>query len=206
MDKKIIMKRTLFLCILSIFYCSIAVAQSPNESAFRFGFKAGVNFSHMDFSKGSPPLPLETNWNTGITFGFVMLIPITGKLYFQPEYLYAQMGGSIKNSDTSYKLNYISMPLFLKYKFNDKFSLISGPQADILINAKRNIHGVGSNVTHDTEERSIAVSGGIEYSFIPSLSVCAKYMYGFNHIGLGQRSDTQEFKFAMFQLSACVQF
>src|SRR6476659_10956334 len=85
----------------------VAKAQVYSEPEFkRFGFRAGVNFSHMNFAKGVPPVPIETSWHTGINFGFVMVVPIAENLYFQPEYAYSQMGGEVKSADTVYKLNY----------------------------------------------------------------------------------------------------
>jgi len=201
------MKKKLLPFIVSLFIMQAAIAQFDNAPTIkRFGFRAGANFSHMNFSKGSPPLPIETSWNVGINFGFVMLFPISDRLSFQPEYLYSQMGSKIKNSDTAYKLNYLSLPLFLKFELLEKFSLMAGPQFDILINAKRDVSSNSSNITHDTEERSIGLTGGIEYQIIESLSLCAKYMNGFNHIGIGQRSDTKEFKHELVQFSVCVRF
>ena len=114
------------------------------------------------------------------------------------------MKSKVKGSDTSYKLNYLSLPLFLKLQLHDKIYVLAGPQFDILINAKRSTNGSTGNITHDTEERSISGVAGIEYDIINSLSLSARDFYGFNHIGLGQRSDIQEFKFSMLQVSACV--
>lgn len=201
------MKKNLLFLIVSFFIIISANAQFDNEPTLkRFGFKIGANVSHMNFSKGSPPLPIETTWQTGITFGLIMNLPICNRLFFQPEYSYSQTGGKIKNSDTSYKFNYLSLPLLLKFDLLEKLSLIAGPQFDILINAKKLVKGTALNTTHDTEERSIGITGGIEYQLIDPLSLTLRYMNGFNHIGLGQRSDTKEFKYELFQISACVKF
>lgn len=174
----------------------------------RFGFRAGANFSHINFAKGVPPpaVPMETSWEPGLSFGFFMVVPITGIFYFQPEYLYAQTGGKIKTTNTAFKMNYISLPLFLKCQVHEKFALVAGPQFDLLINAKKTVDGSQTNITHDTEERSISATAGIEYQIMESLSVCARYMYGLNHIGIGQRSDLQEFKYEMAQITACIKF
>ena len=111
------------------------------------------------------------------------------------------MGGKEKKSGTVYKLNYFSMPVFLKYQLTDKFSIMAGPQFDLLINAKKIASGSSSTITHDTEERSLALSGGVEFRIIRQLSMCARYLHGINHIDIGQ-----EFKFEMLQLTTCVHF
>lgn len=201
------MLKNFLLLIISIFILQTTLAQNHgNPELKRFGIRIGANFSHMDFSKGVPPSPTIVSWGAGINLGFVMLVPISKKLSFQPEYLFSQMKGKVKNSDTAYKLNYISLPLFLKFELHDKIFLLAGPQFDILINARRTVGGNFSKITHDTEERSIGTTAGIEFFVSKSLSVTARYMQGFNHIGIGQRSNVQEYKFELLQLSACIKF
>ena len=200
------MAKNWFLLILSFATLNSIQAQDNDIPIKRYGFSAGAIFSHMDFSKGVPPTPTQTSWNTGINFGFVMTVPIVGKLSFQPEYIYAQLGGKVKNSDTTYKLNYLLLPLFVKLQVHEKIALMVGPQFDILIHAKRNTTSNSSDITHDTEERGIDGVAGIEFQVINSLIVSARYIYGLNHIGIGQRSDIQEFKFRGVQLIACVRF
>jgi hypothetical protein len=203
------MKKSLSLAIVLVLMLQGVMAQDYYEPEYkRFGFRAGVNFSHINFAKGVPPpvTPIETSWGAGINLGFLMLVHITGDLYFQPEYAYSQMSGQVKSSNTVYRLNYFSMPLFLKYQLHEKISLLAGPQFDLLINAKKSVNGSSTNITHDTEERSVAATAGIEYQLIESFSIGARYMHGLNHIGLGQRSDLQEFKYETVQFMACVRF
>ncbi|UJH91730.1 PorT family protein [Antarcticibacterium sp. 1MA-6-2] len=55
----------------------------------------------MNFSKGSPPpeSAVNTNWQPGITAGFLMLVPLTGNFSVQPEYLFSQMGGKVADEN-----------------------------------------------------------------------------------------------------------
>ncbi|MBC7888141.1 MAG: PorT family protein [Ferruginibacter sp.] len=203
------MKKSLSFIILTFFILQAASAQDKNKPAFkRFGFRAGANYSHINFAKGNPPptFPIETSWGTGINVGFLISVPVTGRLSIQPEYLFSQMNGEIKSSETVYHFNYLSMPVFFKYQVHKKFSVLAGPQFDILISAKKKVKGSSTNITHDTEERSLAATAGIEYQITDCFSLFARYMHGFNHIGIGQRSDIQEFKYEMAQLTACVRF
>ncbi len=197
------MKKNLLLLFVSFMLLQAAVGQDNRIAFDRFGFRIGVNISHVNFAQGSPPptIPIETSRRTGINTGFVILVPLNDKLFFQQEYLYSQMGGQEKKSGTVYKLNYFSMPVFLKYQLTEKFSLMAGPQFDLLINAKKIENGVSSLITHDTEERSFAIAAGVEFKIIRSISLCARYLHGINHIDIGQ-----EFKFQTLQLSTCVHF
>ena len=203
-----IMKKNSLTAIFSILIAMHLSAQVNEPSARKFGFRIGANYSHINFAKGVPPpvTPINTTWGAGLNIGFFMMVPIGGDLSFQPEYAYSQMGGEIKSDNTVFKLNYFSLPLFLKYQVVEKVALLAGPQFDILINAKKTVNGTATNITHDTEERSIGITGGVEFQITDAFAVSARYMQGFNHIGIGQRSDVQEFKFEMMQLTAAIKF
>ena len=203
------MKKSVQLVIISVLFLQAVKAQDDNTAAFkRFGFRAGTNFSHINFAKGSPPpaVPIPTSWEAGITFGFLMQVPLSSSFSIQPEYLFSQMGGKVKSSNIAYKLTYFSMPVFLKYQASKKFALLAGPQFDMLVSAKKIDNGISTNITHDTEERSIGAAAEIEYQITGPLSLCERYMSGLNHIGFGQRSNVQEFKYELAQLTLCIKF
>ena len=201
------------LKIFALLICSYCLSYSlmaqQEESSFRrFGFRAGATSSKMDFSKGVPPptTPIETSSRTGISVGFSLSIPLTDNLELQPEYGYAAMGSTIKADNTIYQLDYLSLPLLVRYKFHEKFSAMAGPQFDLLISAKKESNGTNTTITHDTEERSIAAIAGLEYQVFDPVFISVRYLYGFNHIGIGQRTAVQEFKFTGFQLFAGIRF
>ncbi len=202
------MKKNLPLLLVAMLWMQCLFAQFDTENDFKkFGFRAGAVTSHLNFARSvtSAGAKIETSWSTCFTAGFVLAIPLTDNLSLQPEYLYLQTGGTIKSTNTVYKFSYLSLPVFLKYRF-EKFAVVAGPQFDLLIDAKKTEAGIATKVTHDTEERSISVTGGVEYELTTSLSVNARYIYGLNNIGLGQRSSVQEFKYEMAQLTACIRF
>jgi len=185
-----------------------AFGQDPDTPFRKFGFMAGVNFSHMNFNKGvpPPPTPVATNWKPGIFFGVTLQIPVADNVSIQPQYLFSQLGGEIKNSGVDYKLNYFSMPLFLRYQFNQRIAMMAGPQFDLLINAKKDSSGKSYNITHDTEERNFGLALAAEIQLWHSLGVNIRYMHGLNHIGIGQRSDLKEFKYEVFQGGMSIRF
>jgi opacity protein-like surface antigen len=197
---------SLFL-LMNLFFVS-AQAQADEPKFKRFGFRAGSNFSHMDFSKGSPPpiVPINTSWQTGVNFGVSVAIPLGENFSLQPEYAYSAMGSEVESDNTRYNLNYLSLPVLLKYNLPGNLSLLGGPQFDLLINAKKTVNGTKVTITHDTEERSIALVGGVEYRVAGPIAVSLRYLHGLNHIGIGQRSAVQEFRFQGVQVFAAVYF
>ncbi|TPG61746.1 porin family protein [Hymenobacter nivis] len=206
--------------LLTVFFCSAAsaaVAQPTAEQAnyyarptkVRFGAKVGLNLSNTDFNRGfpAPAVPVETSWRPGFAAGFTLQVPVGQRgLSVQQEYLFSQLGGRVSATGTTYTLRYLSLPLLLKYGVSRRLAVLAGPQADLLIQANQQVGGTTTDITHDTEERSVGATAGLEYFLGPRLSVTARYVHGLNHVGLGQRSAVTEFKFEAVQLSADVKF
>ena len=85
-------------------------------------------------------------------------------------------------------------------------AFVAGPQLELLINAKSKDNLVSTNITHDTEERSIGATAGIEVEIKMLIVFSARYLQGFNHIGIGQRSSTKEFKYQALSITVGVRF
>lgn len=207
------MKHALLLLALLGGSASQAIAQD-NAKQFsqiervRFGAKIGLNVSNTDFNRGvpAPVVPVGTKWKSGIAIGFLVQVPISKAFSLQQEYVFSQMGGEVTESGTAYKFSYLSLPVFLKYGFLSRFAVLAGPQFDLLIQAKQQVSGTTSDITHDTEERSIGAIVGLECYVLKNLSLTGRYMHGLNHIGIGQRSDITEFMYESVQFAAEVKF
>jgi hypothetical protein len=200
----LIMKKTLLLAALFfLFYQS--QAQINNV---KFGLKAGASLATMNFNKGVPPPPatISNSWKPGFVAGLWMRVPILEQLSVQPEYLYTYVPGKNSATNNQYTMSYVSLPVVFNYQILPKLSLQAGPQFDLLIKATGDVNGTRVNITHDTEERSIFAVAGLEFAPISFLSINARYLHGFNHIGIGQRSAVTEFKYQIAQLSAAISF
>ncbi|MFD2163455.1 porin family protein [Paradesertivirga mongoliensis] len=203
------MKHFLVLLIASLVTCSTHAQFRPDRRPdVGFGLKAGVSVSNMNLNKGypAPAENIEPSWKTGFVLGFVMDVPVYGNLRLQPEYLYLQTNGENTANGAAYSFSYLSLPVLFKYPLLGRVSLMAGPQFDLLIKADERLDGNNSVITHDTEERSIAAVAGMDFSLNSLLSLNARYLHGFNHIGLGQRSNVTEFKFETIQVSALLKF
>ncbi len=190
-----------FLFFILVIIGPIAISQENRP--VRFGIKAGANFSHINFSKGSlpPETPIPTNWQPGIVTGVVVIIPLRQNFYFQPEYLFSQMGGKIKNEDRQFAINYASLPVLLRWEFLNKFSGQVGPQFDLLINAKEKSGNNESSMDDDIEHRSIFFNFGLEYSFTSNLGMSINYLHGLNHVDIVRENGNQEYKYEVIQFS-----
>lgn len=190
-----------------LFAFSLSVnAQSDSSAKASFGIRAGLNSSHPNFAKGSPPSKIETSWGTGVTGGVFLNVPISNRFSVQPEYLFKQVNTSIEGFDSDLKMQYLSLPVYFQFRIIDKLTVSAGPQFELLINAHQTTTEGEQEITHDTEERSIGASVGLSYQVYKSFGLSVHYMHGLNHIGLYQRTEVQEFKFESLQLTFSCQF
>ena len=145
----------------------------------RFGLQLGPSLSNMNWNQGSPApaTPIKASWELGFNIGFLLRIPLNEQLSLQPEYNFDFKNGKDQSSATNYQLAWLSMPVLLQYKLGS-VSLFAGPEAAILIAASQTVSGIKSNITHDTEERSIAAVAGVSWQFSRLFFVSARYEQG----------------------------
>lgn len=196
------MKIKIISIIICFIFPPILNAQNIKNNPVKFGVRAGVNFSHINFSRGevSAGSPGETNFFPGATAGFLMIVPIYNSIYIQPEYSYTGAGGEIKNSGIKLNFHYLTLPVLLRWELTKNFAILGGPQFELLINASEKTDGNSQDIIHQTEERSIGFAIGTEYQIYKSVGVGLRYIHGFNNIGINRNSGEQEFKFENFQL------
>jgi hypothetical protein len=197
-----------FLALFNHFILKTVAQTNSDFSSKHFGFQIGINLSNMNFNAGDPVPAIKENafWQTGFAFGFQLKVSLAKKLVLQPEYSFSQRNGSDKTIATNYVINYLSLPVLLNYQLTPRFNLLAGPQLEITTSAHSNDNGKSTDITHDVEERGIGIVGGLEFIVIKSFFLSARYLQGLNHVGIGQRSDTKEFKYQAFFLTAGIRF
>lgn len=179
----------------------------PPNAAVAWGAKVGLTYANTNFNQGSPPppAPIATTWRPGFAAGLWVRVALPHRLAVQQEYVFAQLSGEITGGPR-YTLRYLSLPLLLRYGLLPRLTVLAGPQFDLLIQAQQAAGGQTTDITHDTEERGVGATAGLEVALGSRLALGARYLQGLNHIGIGQRSAVQEFRFQAVQLSADVRF
>lgn len=189
------MKRFLTLSI-SVLSLLTVNAQTTDRPPKKFGIRIGGSYSLMNFNKGVPqPVPAVPNtWKAGADFRVVMNVALSQSITLQPEYALSVINSEDKRIAATYQLSYLSLPVLFRIAVTKQFALLAGPQFDLLIRAEEKKNGSKTNITHDTEERNISGVAGLEFMLPANLYLDARYVHGFNHVGLGQRTSTREFK------------
>jgi hypothetical protein len=129
------------------------------SAQFSVGVKGGLNLATLGGDGESPDM--RASFHVGGYLNF----PLSDNLSIQPELLYNSVGAKNSESDSYeedgfeitekvdvvFKLNYVSIPLMMKYSFG-AINLQAGPQLSILAKAKSKI------------EYEIVVDGDLEES------------------------------------------
>jgi opacity protein-like surface antigen len=132
--------------ILTSFMLCSAFAFSQE---IKFGAKVGLNLSNLS---GDYPTGIdEHNSKIGFHIGGFAEYEINDKFIIQPELLFSTQGNTYgykdyygggsyyDGADYNLKLNYLNLPIILKYKIIEKLSIDFGPQIGYLMSAKTKI-------------------------------------------------------------------
>lgn len=128
-------KSMLVLCTL--FLCATLTAQTGKV---KIGVKAGLNISSLTSNENE----LDSSDKTGFTAGLMAEISLAKNFAIQPEVLYSQQGMKFSYSDidvvnshykSTIELNYLNIPVMLKYYVVKGLSVQAGPQIGILLKA-----------------------------------------------------------------------
>jgi hypothetical protein len=187
----------------SITHSQFDSLNQTERRSIAFGIRAGISLSNMNFNKGykSNAAYINSTWKEGYFAGAAILIPLPKRFSLTQEYVFSRTRGQHSQSEKLYTLDYLSIPLLISYSINQKLSIQTGPQFELLISGKEDLGGKIKDITKLTEERSVGWVLGLQYSVMSRLLLEARFMYGLNAIGINQRNARQEFKYELFQIS-----
>ena len=183
------MRKLLAAVVASLLFGSAALAQT-GKGYSHFGFKAGMNISH--FRTAVNYTNFEPKLKVGMVLGGFVEIPISSKVMLQPEFLYSQMGS--KGSSTQYgavtfRYNYFSMPLEVKYKCHN-FAFLAGPQADILFRARMKNYFGTTNLTNVIQDFDCGFTVGAEYWFDKHWIMALRYIHGIRDVAKDDETNS----------------
>jgi hypothetical protein len=171
---------------------------------FHLGIKAGANITKVDGQ--SFKQQFEYGYNVG---GFAE-IKLSDKFSFQPEVLFNQYTSTLDSSyksiyenvitsdQTKVKLNYLTIPLLLDYKFLGPIHLQAGPQFGILMNQDKNFLQNGE-AAFKSGDFSMALGAQVK---IAQFRFTGRYLIGLNNINDIDNQD--KWKNQVIQLSVGV--
>lgn len=194
------MKKTM-LILCTLFLGVTVMAQTQKV---KIGVKAGLNISSLTFDESE----LNSSGKTGFTAGIMVEVPLAKNFSLQPELLYSQQGAKtsfsdvdVKNSNfkSSIQLNYLNIPVMLKYYVIKGLSLQAGPQIGILLKANNkyqdNFLGYENQESFNLKKYSVgidtAVNFGLGYQFKDKFYTDLRYNLSYSNVF--KEGDTNHF-------------
>ena len=197
--------KNLFLSAL-LLVCTIGMAQTmpKSKSSYKpisYGIKAGLNLSRLtDFGNSTG----TTSTRNSINVGAYMKYKFSDVFAFQPELLYTTQGmilnqvNSNANYKLTYKLDYIAIPLMIKFYPAKFYNLEIGPQVAFNIKKDVEVKGDGQTVTLDLDDLfqmngadaktnivDVAMNIGTSYEFSNGINFNFRYSYGLTKVFTG---------------------
>ena len=185
------MKKTIII-LCTLFLSASAIAQ---DQKVKLGIKAGLNLATLTLDESE----LDSSSKAGFTAGVMVEIPMTKKFSLQPEIMYSQQGTKTSFSDSdvtnsnyesTIKLNYLNIPVMLKYYVIEGLSVQAGPQIGILLKAnnkyKDNFLGYDNQESFDLKEYSsgidTSVNVGLGYQFKDKFYTDLRYNISYSNV------------------------
>ena len=160
-----------------------------------FGIKAGANFANLNGGD------VDLDGRTGLHAGVALELSLAEKFSLQPELLYSNQGAELPNV-FKIKVDYISMPVLMKYYLAGGLSFDVGPQFAFLMSDA--IEALDSNVTVgelDNESFDLGAAVGLGFKAPLGVFVQARYVIGFS-----ETQTDSDLKNNVFQLSVGYNF
>lgn len=175
------MKKILFFLFLVCMAFNIR-----SQVSVKLGLKGGLNISNVDASGYAEGVNFKNKALTSGHFGVFTRFNLLGTLELQPEVLYSLQGFTLKGELSEYgfsqdfklKMNYVQVPIMLKFYPVLGLYLQAGPQIGYLISAKF----MGEDFKDELQSTHWALNVGAGYDFPFGLGLDARYSIGLSNV------------------------
>ncbi len=169
----------------------LAVTNIANAQSFSIGGKAGASLTKVSGQA------FKDGYNLGYHVGFFAELDVNKKWGVQPELIWNQVNteaasgtdaifNNWQKNTSDIKLNYLTIPVLLRYNVGDLITLNLGPQFGILLNKDKSLW---SNGQQAFKSGDFSLVGGATIN-LKTFRVYGRYVVGLNDIKDIQNSDS----------------
>jgi hypothetical protein len=181
--KMMIMKNTCLSLLALMLAISVSAQTKPH-----WAIKGGLNIANLNIEGFD-----NNDSRLGVHLGASAHIHLAPEWAVQPELLYSQEGGEIRNfygnnSRAKFKNDYLNIPVMLQYMFDNGFRIEAGPQLGLLVRSKvEDQNGAEDDAKDVFKSTNVALGLGLNYLSYSGLGVGGRYNLGLSNIGEGSR-------------------
>jgi hypothetical protein len=163
----------------------LSLATSYSFAQFRIGPIAGVQMTNISGDNDS-----ENAMKLGAHVGGTMNLHITDHIIIEPQLMFSMKGTqNDEESDFKTNLNYIDLPIHVKYKMENGLNFFAGPNIGFLISAKFDDGEDTEDIKDNMKSLDMGIDLGLGYEFQSGLGLALKY-----NIGVANISDIEDFE------------
>ena len=159
--------------IFACFFGAVAYGQGISG-----GIKAGLNLANQTFSGNG--YTTSPSFLPGIHGGAYATIMFSEHLGLQPEVLYSAQGA--KSGDQKYKVNYVTVPVLVRYNINDMWSFHAGPQFGMLTSAKYTYGSDDEDIKDQVKGTDMGIAAGVGVDLPMKLNFSFRFVQGLSNI------------------------
>jgi hypothetical protein len=167
------MKKVLSIFVVVFFYSVGACAQGISGGA-----KLGLNLANQTLSGNG--YVASPSFLPGLHVGGYLTVMFTEHLGLQPELLYSGQG--YKSGNSSFKVNYITVPVLIRFNVNDLISFHAGPQLGFLASAKIKSGSDSQDVKDQVKGTDVGVAVGGTVDLPMGLNFTLRFIKGLSDI------------------------
>ena len=162
------------------------------QNEINFGIKGGINGTGFHTGKSA-----GTNI-IGINIGGMAEYELSNSFSLQAELLYNSRGGKLPGDNLVFyaHLDYLDVPLQVKYYFIKKMSFDFGTQFGVLIKSKAELFSGEKVELIGVKDFDFSINGGFSYKFENNLIIQSRYNFGLSEI-----FENERYKTSMISLS-----
>nr|MBI1230761.1 outer membrane beta-barrel protein [Cytophagales bacterium] len=187
------MKKITFIIAMFFGFAVHSHAQmsSPaSEQNTGFGVRGGVNF----FTWGGSDISSDDYTNrVGFHAGIFANMFVVDRLSIEPGVYYSVKGTQNDDLvDSRAVLNYVDVPILLRYYATEGLNFFAGPQGSILVGSTFEADALGTTFDWDTESINDIDAGlvvGIGYNLPVGVTIQASYDYGMTPVFKDSEAD-----------------
>jgi hypothetical protein len=158
---------------LSLTVLMISVLSSFAMAQVSLGLRAGANLSNQKADQSGDA-------KLGLFGGFYLTGNLSESLAVQPEIYYSSMGS--KDGSNKANLGYISIPVLLRFNFNEMVNIHLGPQFGILASARFKDSNTSIDAKNGYKDLDVGGTIGVGVDLGP-FNAGLRYYQGFSDIG-----------------------
>lgn len=170
-------KKIAALVLVSLLTIGVST-ESNGQVLPKFGIKGGLNYATLNNVD-------DVEYRPGILIGgFAKFKVPASPMSVQPEILYAQYGSDIEDSDASFNLNYIQVPVLLKFGFSAPGvtpNVYFGPYANFLLNSEVANNTGSLNLEDNTKNSTFGIIIGADID-VSKFQLGVRYSAGLTNV------------------------